>query len=169
MTRALKEKGCDVIGLELSEEFAKMAAPFARRMVVGNVEQLDLDAQIPERFDVVLCGDVLEHLTAPEVVLSSLKRRLSENGFLVVSLPNVAHGSVRLGLFEGRFSYVGEGLLDATHLRFFTFASMVELFNNAGYAISDLRRTRRPIFESEIRLDPTTFGSRISTPTARRS
>ncbi len=142
MTRALKEKGCNVIGLELSEEFAKMAAPFARRMVVGNVEQLDLDAQIPERFDVVLCGDVLEHLTAPEVVLSSLKRRLSENGFLVVSLPNVAHGSVRLGLFEGRFSYVREGLLDATHLRFFTFASMVELFNNAGYVISDLRRTR---------------------------
>ena len=154
MTQALKRKSCEVTGLELDAALASMARPLCRRMVVGNIEDLDLDAEVPEEFDVVLCGDVLEHLTNPEAVLQKLKRRLASTGYLVVSLPNVGHGSVRLSLLEGKFTYVKEGLLDATHLRFFTLDSIRELFNRNGLEIRDLHRTRAGFFDTEIPLSP---------------
>jgi hypothetical protein len=68
-------------------------------------------------------------------------------------MPNVAHGSVRLGLLLGRFTYVEEGLLDATHLRFFTLASIIDLFNRNGLEILDLHRARLKIFDTEIHID----------------
>lgn len=120
--------------------------------------------EVAEQFDVVLCGDILEHLTNPGAVLQKLKRRLASTGYLVVSLPNVAHGSVRLSLLKGAFTYVKEGLLDATHLRFFTLDSIRELFNRNGFEIQDLFRTRVGLFDTEIPLRP----SQISTPTIRQ-
>jgi 2-polyprenyl-3-methyl-5-hydroxy-6-metoxy-1,4-benzoquinol methylase len=164
MTRALRRKGCQVTGIEVDEERARLAAPLCQRMVVGNVEDLDLDAVVPERFDVVLCGDVLEHLKDPEPVLAALQRRLAPGGHLVVSLPHVAHGSVRLSLLEGRFPYAKEGLLDATHLRFFTLESLAGLFERAGFEIGNLHRTRIGLFDTEIPLDP----SRLAPSTVRR-
>jgi O-antigen biosynthesis protein len=164
VTGALQRKGCEVTGVEINAALASMARPLSRRMVVGNIEDLDLDAEVPEEFDVVLCGDVLEHLTNPEAVLRKLKRRLTSTGYLVVSLPNVGHGSVRLSLLEGRFEYVQEGLLDATHLRFFTLDSIRELFNRNGLEIGDLHRTRAGFFETEIPLSP----AGITASTVRR-
>jgi len=70
----------------------------------------------------------------------------------VVSIPNIAHGSVRLSLMEGRFAYTPCGLLDATHLRFFTLASSIGLFNDNGLEILALRRIRKGFFDSEIPL-----------------
>ena len=154
VTHALKQQGCEVTGIELDPALASLARPLYRQMVVGNIEDLDLDAEVPEEFDVILCGDVLEHLTDPAAVLRKLKRRLAPTGHLVVSLPNVAHGSVRLSLLEGRFTYVKEGLLDATHLRFFTLDSIRELFNRNGLEIRDLHRTRTGFFDTEIPLSP---------------
>ncbi len=154
MTQALVRKGCTVVGVEIDGDQARRAAPFCKRVIVRNLEHLDLDAELPERFDVVLCGDVLEHLVDPTAALAKLKRRLVPSGFLVISIPNVAHGSVRLSLLEGRFRYAPSGLLDATHLRFFTLASIVDLFNTVGLGIRDLRRTRIGLFDSEIPLDP---------------
>jgi 2-polyprenyl-3-methyl-5-hydroxy-6-metoxy-1,4-benzoquinol methylase len=164
VTQELKRKGCEVTGLELDPALAGMARSLYRRMVVGNIEDLDLDAELPEDFDVILCGDVLEHLANPEAVLQKLKRRLALTGYLVVSLPNVAHGSVRLSLLEGRFTYVKEGLLDVTHLRFFTLDSIREVFNRNGFEIQDLHRTRVRLFETEIPLKP----SQIAGSTIRR-
>jgi len=164
MTQALKRQGCEVTAIELDAALASMARPLCRRMVVGNIEELDLDAEVREKFDVVLCGDVLEHLTNPAAVLQKLKRRLSSSGHFVVSLPNVAHGSVRLSLLEGRFTYVKEGLVDASHLRFFTLDSIQELFNRNGLEIRDLHRTRTGFFDTEILLSP----AEITASTVRR-
>ena len=164
VTQALKRQDCEVTGLERDPALASLARPLCRRMVVGNIEDLDLDAEVPEEFDVILCGDVLEHLTDPEAVLQKLKRRLAPTGHLVVSLPNVAHGSVRLSLLEGRFQYVKEGLLDATHLRFFTLDSIREVFNRNGLEIRDLHRTRAGLFDTEIPLSP----AEITASTVRR-
>jgi 2-polyprenyl-3-methyl-5-hydroxy-6-metoxy-1,4-benzoquinol methylase len=154
VTRALKRKGCEVTGIELDEELARLAAPACRRIIVGDIETLDLDTELAEEFDVVLCGDVLEHLKNPDAALQKLKRRLAPTGQLVVSIPNVAHGSIRLSLLQGRFSYVPEGLLDATHLRFFTHSSLVEFFDRNGLEIRDLHRARVGLFDTEIALAP---------------
>jgi len=154
VTRLLKRKGGIVIGIEMDEDLAALATPLCDRMIIGDVETLDLDVDVPETFDVILCGDVLEHLKDPGAVLRKLRRRLGPEGYLVVSLPNVAHASVRLSLLAGEFTYVREGLLDATHLRFFTLASMVELFNRCGFEIRDLYRAKQGPFDTEIRVSP---------------
>lgn len=153
MSQALKRKGCVVTGIEIDPEMASAARRICARMVVGNVEELDLDAELLESFDVVLCGDVLEHLRDPRAVVQKLARCLSADGYFVVSLPNVAHGSVRLSLLGGDFRYRSEGLLDATHLRFFTLESLVDFFNALGLKILDLHRTRMGFFETEIAVD----------------
>jgi O-antigen biosynthesis protein len=74
-------------------------------------------------FDVVLAADVLEHLREPAEVLQTLRGAMKPNGLCVVSLPNVAHVSVRFMLLQGLFRYSETGLLDESHLRFFTFES----------------------------------------------
>jgi methionine biosynthesis protein MetW len=153
VTRALAKKGCTVVGVEIDAQQASLAAQASHGMLVGNIEQMDLDREVPDHFDVVLCGDVLEHLQDPGAVLRKLRRRLAPDGYLVVSIPNIAHGSVRLSLMEGRFSYTPYGLLDATHLRFFTLASIVDLFNQNGLYIRDLKRIRSGLFDSEIPID----------------
>lgn len=154
VTRALRRKGCTVTGIELDQELARMAEPMCRRMVLGNIEELDLDRSIPEKFDVILCGDVLEHLRDPGPVLQKLTRRLAPNGYFVGSLPNVAHASVRVGLLRGKFTYVKEGLLDSTHLRFFTLESIVDLFNRNGLQICNLQRVKKGLFDTEIPVSP---------------
>jgi 2-polyprenyl-3-methyl-5-hydroxy-6-metoxy-1,4-benzoquinol methylase len=164
VTRALKRQGCEVTGLEADAALAGLAEPLCRQMVVGDIEDLDLDVELPEEFDVILCGDVLEHMRNPEAVLQKLKRHLASTGHLVVSLPNVAHGSVRLSLLDGKFTYVKEGLLDATHVRFFTLDSIRELFNRVGLEIHDLHRTRLGLFDTEITVRP----SQINVSTVRR-
>jgi 2-polyprenyl-3-methyl-5-hydroxy-6-metoxy-1,4-benzoquinol methylase len=152
MTQALVRKGCLVVGLEIDEAQASLAAPFCSRMIVDDLERVDLDTALPDTFDVVLCGDVLEHLRDPAAALAKLKRRLAPEGAVVASIPNVAHGSVRLSLLQGRFPYSQFGLLDTTHLKLFTVESIVELFNSVGLEIRDVHRTRVGLFDSEIPL-----------------
>jgi glycosyltransferase involved in cell wall biosynthesis len=96
------------------------------------------------RFDRVLLLDVLEHLVRPDRLLSEAKAALGADGCLVVSLPNVAHFAVRLALLFGRFNYVERGILDRTHLRFFTRQTAQRLLEDAGYEILETRITITP-------------------------
>jgi GT2 family glycosyltransferase/2-polyprenyl-3-methyl-5-hydroxy-6-metoxy-1,4-benzoquinol methylase len=148
VARALRERGCTVTGLEIDPEAAKQAARFCDRMIVGDVEELDLEETFAaDRFDVVIFGDVLEHLVDPEAVLLRTARVLAPNGYVVASIPNVTHGSVRLSLMAGEFRYTDTGLLDRTHLRFFDRQGVEELFEDTGYAIREWRRIQMDIFQ----------------------
>lgn len=150
VTRVLKERGCSVTGIEIDEQAAAIAEPFCTRMIVGDIEKIDLSATFgEERFDVVIYGDVLEHLVNPDRVLENTRQILAPGGCVVASIPNVAHASLRLALLRGDFSYTDLGLLDRTHLRFYTRESLAELFRNAGYAISDWKRIVLEPFDTE--------------------
>jgi len=162
MTQALSNKGCEVTAVEQDAELAQSASRFCQRMMVADVEDLDFETCLEgQQFDVVLLGDVLEHLKNPETLLRRLRPHLSPRGQLVVCLPNVAHGAVRLGLLQGHFDYQSQGLLDRTHLRFFTLASLSSMFADAGYTISDLFRLRVPFFATEIPIDPASVPSAV--------
>jgi len=151
LARALRERGCTVSGFESDEEAAEEARPHLDRLVVGDVERTDLaDAFGDERFDVVVFGDVLEHLRDPLPVLRAARSVLADRGSVVASIPNIAHGSVRLALMAGRFDYQRLGLLDSTHLRFFTRASIEGLFRDAGMAPIDVRRTTAGFFDTPV-------------------
>jgi 2-polyprenyl-3-methyl-5-hydroxy-6-metoxy-1,4-benzoquinol methylase len=154
LARVLTERGCTVTGIEIDPDSARQAEESCDRVIVGNVEELDLGAELGEdTFDVLVFGDVLEHLKDPRLALERFKPFLNPGGHVVASIPNIAHGSVRLALLQGEFRYRPLGLLDNTHLRFFTRASVEETFEGAGFLITDLRRTTQGLFTTEIEVD----------------
>ncbi|MGH2693162.1 MAG: class I SAM-dependent methyltransferase, partial [Actinomycetota bacterium] len=153
ITEALSERGCRVTGLEIDPAAAERSREFAERMIVGDIEAMDLEEQFgEERFDVVMYGDVLEHLVDPQKVLVETRSILAPDGYVVASIPNVAHASVRLALLAGHFRYSSEGLLDRTHLRFFTRESIQALFEGAGYDVREVRVSTTGPFGTELGL-----------------
>ena len=153
MSEVLRERrGCTVTGIEIVPDAAAEAESRCDRVIVGNAEELDFDRLFTSgEFDVLLFADVLEHLRDPENVLRRLRPFLRENGAVVASVPNVAHGSLRLALLGGEFRYQSCGLLDQTHLRFFTRESLEDLFDAAGYVIVEVQRQRLAIEDSEVK------------------
>jgi SAM-dependent methyltransferase len=130
-----------VAGVELDEPAATIA-----RGRLDEVFVLDVQAATPPlppgSVDCMLFGDVLEHLVDPEDVLRRFRPLLADDGLVLVSLPNVQHYSIIKQLLRGDFAYEPSGLLDATHLRFFTYASFVKLLLDAGFLPRIGDRTR---------------------------
>jgi 2-polyprenyl-3-methyl-5-hydroxy-6-metoxy-1,4-benzoquinol methylase len=123
------------IGVELMHEAASLAAHHLDEVIVANAE--DEQSSLPwdawqGRMDAIVLGDVLEHLRDPWHMLARLSTCLSPQGVVIACIPNVGHWTVIQGLLQGNFSYTDQGLLDRTHLRFFTAQSMLELFNRSG-------------------------------------
>jgi 2-polyprenyl-3-methyl-5-hydroxy-6-metoxy-1,4-benzoquinol methylase len=146
--------GCTVTGVERDPAAAREAARICRRVIVGDLETLDYARELEaEQFDVIVCADVLEHLREPDRVLAALRPFLAAGGHVVASIPNIAHVSVIAELLEGRFRYRPLGLLDDTHLRFFTRDSIYACFEDAGFAISRLERIRIEPERTEFRTD----------------
>jgi 2-polyprenyl-3-methyl-5-hydroxy-6-metoxy-1,4-benzoquinol methylase len=152
MSEVLKNRlGCTVTGIEISPEAAALAEQHCERVIVGDAERIDYAAELAgEEFDVVLFADVLEHLKEPGDVLRRIRPFIAENGVVIASIPNIAHGSVRLALLGGEFRYRDWGLLDDTHLRFFTRASIQDLFEETGFVVTHWMRQRLDVGETEI-------------------
>ena len=132
-TQALLEGGAAAVdGIEVDADDARQAEPHLRKLIVDSVESPAVTDELDdEAYDAIVCGDVLEHLRDPGAVVRTLVPKLRRGGVFVVSIPNVAHHSVRFGLLVGRFEYEELGLLDKTHLRFFTRRSVRELLRDA--------------------------------------
>lgn len=151
MTRVLQERGCKVVAIEADVEAAKRAEEFCEHMVVGDLETLDFDVELGDRrFDVMVAADVLEHLKEPEAVLRRLQPFLAPGGYLVASVPNVTHGSIRLALLGGSFPYADTGLLDRTHLRFYNRSSLVEMLSAGGFSPVHIDTVDIEIERSEV-------------------
>jgi 2-polyprenyl-3-methyl-5-hydroxy-6-metoxy-1,4-benzoquinol methylase len=150
-TKILAERGCSVVGIEIDCDAARTAEQWADRVIVGNIDDGGVwDEVKDESFDVVVLGDVLEHLRDPLGSLRQAAGKLKPSGSVVTSLPNVAHGDVRIGLMQGQFRYRPTGLLDRTHLRFFTLESIRDLLKEAGLVVVDTRRAIVPLFQTEV-------------------
>lgn len=143
LARRLSEQGWQVTGIERDADSARQAQPHCSRVLVA-----DLNRALPEmegRFETILYGDVLEHLSDPEAVFQGLNRFLAPGGTVIVSMPNIAHLSVRAGLLFGRFGYTERGILDRTHLRFFTLKSFREFLRQGGIRTLETRFTPAPL------------------------
>jgi 2-polyprenyl-3-methyl-5-hydroxy-6-metoxy-1,4-benzoquinol methylase len=155
VTRSLVERGCKVVGLEVDPEMAAQAEDAADEVLVTDLNGDDFVERLRGReFDVALFGDVLEHLQSPVDVLLRVKELLAPDGYVVVSLPNVAHVDVKLTLLRGSFEYRDMGLLDRTHLRFFTRSSIDDLLAEAGYLAVEIHRYSLEPFSTELHPDP---------------
>lgn len=138
---ALKRRGAaEVWGIEYVPEVAESARGKLDRVLTGRVE--DVLSDIPDgHFDAIVFADVLEHLADPVAVLRAMRRKLSPTGELVVSVPNVRHWSVLKDLLEGRWDYQDAGILDRTHLRFFTRKTLMDVLVDAGFQSDEVRAT----------------------------
>ena len=136
--RILKSRGAEeVVGVEILERAYEMAREVLDRVFLGNIEELELP--YPEgHFDCITCTDVLEHLVDPWAALRKLHRLLSDDGSLVVSIPNVGFYGILMELVEGRWPYSDSGILDRTHLRFFTALELRKMLDGAGFEVVKL-------------------------------
>ncbi len=136
ISEKLKENGCNVVGIEINPEAADVAKKHCDSLIVGDIELLESLPLEENYFDVILFGDVIEHSKNPSNVLSKMKKYLKEEGQIVVSVPNIANIGIRLQLFFlGRFDYGDWGILDRTHLRFFTLKTFKQVIKDAGFRI----------------------------------
>lgn len=140
-----------VAGIEIDPEAAELARRWFRSLYVRDLDTIHEDAQLPiHDVDVLVAADVLEHLKQPEVVLEHARRWMAPDGYLVACIPNVAHGSVRLALLAGMWPVAPVGLLDATHLRFYTGDGILRLMDAGGWDVDRMYRVSRPIEQSEV-------------------
>jgi 2-polyprenyl-3-methyl-5-hydroxy-6-metoxy-1,4-benzoquinol methylase len=151
----LQRQGCRVSGLEGSPKAAAEARKYLDTVVEIDLDSPELSKLLVEQlgaenFDVVNFGDILEHLRFPGEVLAAVKPLLREGGYVTISLPNIAHGDVRLALLDGKFQYRDTGILDDSHLRFFTRDTVEKLLNDSGIVLADLRRVMAPLFHTEF-------------------
>lgn len=133
--RVLLEKGAaEVVGIEVNPAAAEVARRRLTQVFCGDVEAIDFPFA-DEYFDCVVLADVLEHMRYPLSVLKKVRRCLSCSGVVVASIPNIRFVGVIEKLVDGRWEYEDAGILDRTHLRFFTRKEMEFLFRDAGFEL----------------------------------
>lgn len=135
MTRYMTERlGCQVWCVELDEEMAQIAAAYCQKMIVADIETeewlQELDGQF---FDHIIFADVLEHLREPQQALAKIRAFLGAGGTLFTSIPNVGHNAVIMQLLQDHFRYHPTGILDDTHIRFFTRESIENLLHDVRF------------------------------------
>lgn len=141
-------------GVTLNPAEAELARAWYRRAWVADLDECDLLGLIgAERYDVIVCADVLEHLKTPENVLAQCKALLKPGGRLITSVPNAGYCGLLAELIQGDFRYRREGLLDRTHLRFFTRRSLQRFFDENGWATASVVTTRRELPQSEFKAE----------------
>lgn len=135
-----------IFGLEINKNAVEIAK-YLSDVRYGNIEEYNMDFE--EKFDYIVFADVIEHLHDPERALVYCKEHLKPNGCIITSVPNLMHISVMQELLRGRFPYADLGLLDRTHIHFFTYIEMLEMFERAGYKDEDVLVTHIPLTEEQ--------------------
>jgi 2-polyprenyl-3-methyl-5-hydroxy-6-metoxy-1,4-benzoquinol methylase len=134
----IEHKGCTVDGVEPDPGDFKEATKRLRRVANSFVEEAMESTFKGQKYDHIVFLDVIEHLYDPVATLKLVKTHLKPGGSVIFSIPNMAHASVRLMLLKGDFEYGNTGLLDNTHLHFYTGREIERVFESAGYAINNL-------------------------------
>jgi len=165
ITRLIREGGSRIVGIEIDSEAAEQARRYCSEVLPVDLNDRDWIKNVGAQFDLVTFGDVLEHLLDPEDALRQARHVLEPEGRILISLPNIAHWTMRVKLLLGRFQYQPTGLLDYTHLRFFTVITARRMIEAAGYRIvrfhpvfaGKLTGSFRPMWQQLTNLVPNLF------------
>ena len=132
-------QNCEYWGIEPDQDAAEIAAQKLHKVLLGSYQEV-LE-QLPEYyFDLIICNDVVEHMADYNAFFYTIKTKIRDNSYLIGSIPNVRciTNLIEL-LFKKDWNYTEEGILDNTHLRFFTEKSLRRIFNDNGFLIEELR------------------------------
>jgi 2-polyprenyl-3-methyl-5-hydroxy-6-metoxy-1,4-benzoquinol methylase len=151
VSEKLSAQGCTVVGIEIDGSVVGPAKQWLERVIVANFDDVSLWQELEgDLFDAILFGDVLEHLKDPLATLRQSLRFLKPSGIVVISVPNIAHADVKIALINGQFPYSDDGLLDRTHITFFTKESLLKLVKDAGLVEVEIFRVTLPVFHTEV-------------------
>lgn len=137
-SKVLIDHNHHVTGIEPDIKSANTAKKVIPNIFIGTFTEFINNTKLDKHFDVIIFGDVLEHLANPEDILQRSKKLLKNDGIIVASIPNISHFAIRAMMLEGKWQYSDLGTLDRTHLKFFTHESIIELFTNSGFEISNM-------------------------------
>jgi 2-polyprenyl-3-methyl-5-hydroxy-6-metoxy-1,4-benzoquinol methylase len=143
LARMCQNKTLRLFGIEPNPDWAQIASPLYEKIWVCSIS--DIDDELIEGFDAVVLGDILEHLPDPETVLKKLVECQRSNALFIISVPNIANLWVRLNLLFGHFEYADRGILDRTHLHFFTRRTLIRMIQNSGLEILSVQVTPIPL------------------------
>lgn len=153
----VQELGCTVTGVEIDPTQAEGARAWCKKVLLGDILSMDLASALgDERFDVITFSDVLEHLRDPAKALERVLPFLTADGCVIASIPNITHSAIVWELAHGRFEYRRHGLLDDTHVRFFSRRSVAALFEQAGMVVSRWERFVATPAATEFKVLPST-------------
>jgi len=141
LSKKIALKGCEVVGIELDTEAALKAEKYCKEVIIGNIESIKLNEKYLNYFDYIILADVLEHLQDPLKILNKFNRYLKDDGYIIISVPNIANWRIRFKLLMGNFDYKKFGILDEEHLRFFTEKTAKRLVRDAGFVICNFGLT----------------------------
>jgi O-antigen biosynthesis protein len=150
-----EEIGCITDGIELDPDYCSKAAPFYRKIWNANLENMDLLQVLGDRkYSHIICADVLEHLRNPEHVLKVLPNFLEPNGNILISIPNISYaGFIAEILVAGEFEYRDNGILDQTHVRFFTRNALIKMLSELELQITHFDTVNVEFSDSEFGFD----------------
>lgn len=140
----LQDTGLTIDGIEANPQWAELARPYYRNVWASYVEQAPLE---PAAYKLIVCGDVLEHTPDPVAVLKKLREAATPDAKFIISVPNVAHLAIRLMLLFGKFPKMERGILDKTHLQFFTKDTALDMLKQAGLQAERVSCTGVPLDE----------------------
>jgi glycosyltransferase involved in cell wall biosynthesis/2-polyprenyl-3-methyl-5-hydroxy-6-metoxy-1,4-benzoquinol methylase len=174
MTKFLKENlQCNITIIERDVESGTAAARYANRALMGEVEgDIESGHWLQKlqgcTFDYIIFADVLEHLHNPAEILARATGLLSANGSIIISIPNIAHNSILIELWKNRFEYRSVGLLDETHLRFFSRTSLTKLVHQAGLQVYNEQNARNVVENTEFKHSLADLPPEVAQAMARR-
>lgn len=137
------------VGIEIDKAAAEIAKLSLSETLVGDVATLDFSS-FRESFDALIASEVLEHLVDPWSALRKLHACLKPNAIVIASSPNIAHWQIIRGLLRGQFRYTEYGVMDSTHLRWFTPESYRSLFVDSGFVVEDMFPVRKASWKSNL-------------------
>jgi len=138
-----QNRNYQLIGVEINEGWANQAKPYYNQIIVGDIQIIDDNLFMDS--DCVILADVLEHLPNPQSSLNRISDSMPYGSSIILSVPNVANIWVRLNLLFGKFNYTDRGILDKTHLRFFTRSTFIRMINEANLTLGELNYTPVPL------------------------
>ena len=127
-------------GIEIDPDFGAVAKDFCNKIIIGNFEDICINEGIDglSGSECWVFGDTLEHFQDPWMVLKKVRKLMSDNGCVCACIPNMQHWSIQFKLIRGDITYEESGLLDRTHLRWFTRKTIQKLFEESGFVINKM-------------------------------
>jgi 2-polyprenyl-3-methyl-5-hydroxy-6-metoxy-1,4-benzoquinol methylase len=141
LAKAIKHRSpaTHYIGIELDPEYSKLSSRYCDLVLTDNIETPSEELRnYIQTTSAIVFSDVLEHLYNPWQTLKFLRSEISKECSIYASIPNIQHWSIIFGLISGNFDYADSGLLDRTHIRFFTKKTIISMFNNCGFEVKSI-------------------------------